>query len=225
MDCEKFGKLCAGLPCLSEAATMIGSAWLSADLAAAITWTLSLSPRDRECPKSPPIPNPAQSNEFWVQLIFMLGSRSRGKKVYEYVPHLCFAHIEPERDSQYQRGFKAEQFDITILVGATSYLDTIPFKRKGSQPSYRCDYHASAFNERRNYCYCVIDDWLITIVFRKGVAEEMDVLFEGSDSKHAEVLAALWELLNRKSRVALSLEKGTTAAARIARQFERHLQR
>lgn len=162
-----------------------------------------------------------QMNNFWVQLIFALLGTSDSKIVYEYVPHLWFAYIEPERDMQYQRTFRTVQSQIEIMVGGDSYLDQFPLRRK-NRPAYRCYFSDIPFKELRTTCYCMIDSWLITIKYPEKAGKDFDSCFDESDNLREDSIPFLWSILSRQQNVTVKLESNTRKARQVRTIFEEY---
>ena len=162
-----------------------------------------------------------QMNNFWVQLILVLLAKSESKIVYEYIPHLWFAYIEPERDMQYQRTFRTVQSKIEIMVGGDSYLDRFPLRRK-NPPAYRCYFSDIPFQDLRSTCYCMIDSWLITIRYPQKAGKDFDRCFSQSDRLREDAIPLLWSLLNRQQNVTVKLEHNTRKAKQLKHIFEGH---
>jgi hypothetical protein len=158
-------------------------------------------------------------DRFWIQIIFLLFEVSKSRQMYVWVPHFWFDLIHYEKDLEAQRAMKIAGNRMHMIIGADTYLDRLPM-RYWARDVYSWSYARSPFHLQRNRYYDLIDDYIVTVVLDPVTTLRIGELFTkikcAADMRNARE----FEVICRKARAQMIIERSARKAAQLRRKFE-----
>ncbi len=158
---------------------------------------------------------------FWVQLMFVLFSISKTKKMYVWCPHFWFHLLDLKKELQAMRAMKKGDNKHFLMIGGDTFIDRLP-TRYWNRKVYEWSYAVGPFEGDIRHYYDVIDDFVLTVFVSSDFANQLDVLCGRIQSEHDLYNTDLNSFFNRRSRVTLTLERNPKKARRLARIFREY---
>lgn len=159
-------------------------------------------------------------DNFWVQLFFLLFSRSPSRVLYEWAPHAWFSFLDVELQRQYMEVHRKGNFHVYMIVGDDSVLDRAA-AATWDPATYHWSFAKGPFEGDPKY-YSVIDDYVLTVTLEPGATKKLDQLFGRVKRMNDFNLMGFYRIVDGASRSSITLEHNAKKAARMSKQFREY---
>ena len=156
---------------------------------------------------------------FWSQINLALVAESRGQTLFEYLPHVWFHLAAGADENQFLRGLQLAGTPYRCVVRGESFLDKL-YHRVGNDHGAMVRFGHCPFRVECDRYRGSIGEFLVTVTLNPGVSREIERTYAATGSAREVSVGKLNELFNRTESATVVVERGTTKASRVRKEFK-----